>query len=144
MIDRRFLSMLVDSIAPGGSVAKDVTLPPASAVGCDAMLGKALDGNANLRAFVEAIVMRAGGVGSFSGNSANERNLFLETVQTEQPPDFAALVNLTLAHYYAHPRVLAALDWPSRPPQPEGHELAPFDDSLLAPVLARGAIWRQC
>jgi len=144
VIDSKFFATLSDSIAPGGSVANDVTLPSASAVGCDEALAVALGGNAKLQELADAIMARADGSPSFQAMAPDERHVFLEAVQRERPEAFAALVTLTLAHYYAHPLVLAALGWPSRPPQPQGHKLPAFDDTMLAPVLARGAKWRQC
>jgi hypothetical protein len=143
-MDGEFLRALVDSIAPGGSVTVEVTLPPASAVGCDRALAGALDSNSTLQGVVDAIAARAGGMGSFSSITADQRQSLLEAVQNEKPAAFMGLVALVLAHYYAQPQVLEALNWPARPPQPEGHELPAFDESLLRPVLARGAIWRQC
>jgi hypothetical protein len=144
VIDGAFLSTLVDSIAPGGLVARDMTLPTASAAGCGQAIGEALNGSSSLKALTDAIAVRAGSASSFCTSPAQERESLLEAVQKENPEAFARLVTLTLAHYYAHPQVLAALGWPARPPQPKGHKLPGFDESLLAPVLARGAIWRQC
>ena len=48
-----------------------------------------------------------------------------------------ALLFPTYAAYYQHPRVLAALGLEARPPYPRGHELPPFDVTLLEPVLRR-------
>lgn len=144
MISGEFLAALVDSLAPGGSVATDVTLPAASIVGCDRALAEAMVSNSNLRALIEAIAAQAGDAQSFVASDPRSRIACLETAQRERPESFASLVTATLAHYYAQPHVLAALDWPSRPPQPEGHRLPPFDDSLLAKVKARGALWRTC
>ena len=143
-MDGAFLAVLVDNIAPGGRVAKDVTLPSASVVGCDRAIAKALDSNTALQALLDAIVVKAGGASAFSTGPALERKSLLETMQREKPEAFAGLVSLTLAHYYAQPQVLAALGWPTHPPQPIGHKLPDFDDRLVRPVIERGAIWRQC
>jgi hypothetical protein len=66
----------------------------------------------------------------------------LKRVETSHCQGFTALVSTVLTLYYEHPDVLAAFGWPSRPPQPLGHALPPFDEELLAPVKARGEIWR--
>ena len=58
-----------------------------------------------------------------------------------EPPNAEVTAVLTL--YYEHPDVISAFGWPSRPPQPLGHTLPPFDEDLLAPVKARGEIWRR-
>ena len=47
-----------------------------------------------------------------------------------------------LAAYYSHPQVIAAFGWRIEPPQPLGHELEPFDESLLEQVKARPPFWR--
>lgn len=144
MNNEEFLACLVDVIAPGGAATEAVTLPAASLVGCDNALAAAISDNSNLQAIVETIAERAGSAEAFVGSKAPVRAGHLETVQREQPDRFASLVTVTLAHYYAQPQVLAALNWPAYPPQPEGHALPPSDESLLAPVRTRGPIWRQC
>lgn len=144
MIGGAFLTALVDSIAPGGPVTKDVTLPSASAVGCGEAVAEALGSNTTLQTLLDLIAAKAGGASAFGTISARERQSLMETVQKEKSEAFAALITLTLAHYYAQPEVLEALNWPARPPQPEGHVLPAFNETLLTPVLTRGAIWRQC
>ena len=61
----------------------------------------------------------------------------LKLAERSHPQDFAALVTSVLTLYYEHPDVISAFGWPSRPPQPLGHELPAFDEKLLAPVKAR-------
>ena len=140
MIDGEFLATLVDCLAPG----VDANLPAASMVGCDHMLAALMPRNPNLQRVVSAIATQAGGAQSFVACDPGGRIGFLEAVQREQPEGFLALVTATLAHYYAQPQILAALGWPARPPQPAGHTLLPFDETLLVSVKARGPIWRQC
>ena len=47
-----------------------------------------------------------------------------------------------LAAYYSHPAVIAAFGWRIEPPQPMGHVLEPFDETLLEQVKARKPFWR--
>ena len=47
-----------------------------------------------------------------------------------------------LAAYYSHPAVIAAFGWRTDPPQPKGHELEPFEETLLEPVKKRKPFWR--
>lgn len=144
MINRAFLAALVDCLVPGGLISGGVALPAASTVGCDLAIAQAMIPNASLRILVDEIAARAGGPESFAASDAASRVAGLETAQRLAPESFASLVTATLAHYYAQPDVLQALGWPARPPQPEGHQLPPFNADLLMPVKARGAIWRQC
>jgi hypothetical protein len=108
------------------------------------MLAEALIGDSALRALVDRIAAHAGGEEAFSVADPQKRNQWLDALQREQPERFVGLVTFILAHYYAQAEVLQALKWPARPPQPKGHGLPPFDESLLTPVRARGPIWRQC
>jgi hypothetical protein len=66
----------------------------------------------------------------------------LESVEREQPAFFAALVEHTYRGYYTLPAVHAAIGFDSRPPQPRGHQLAPFDPALLEPQRLRAPFWR--
>lgn len=144
MISVEFLACLVDCIAPGGEVREGVVLPSAGSVGCNHIVAEAMAINPSLRELGDAIVARAGAEETFSATDPQKRNILLKAIQGENPERFASLVTLVLGHYYAQSQVLNALNWPVRPPQPNGHELPPFDESLLAPVRARGQIWRQC
>jgi hypothetical protein len=144
LIGGTFLVALVDRIAPGGQVDAKVVLPSASAVGCGEAVAKALGSNSTLQALLNLIAVKAGGASAFGTVSAPEQQSILESVQKERPEAFAALITVTLAHYYAQPSVLTALGWPTHPPQPEGYSLPEFDSKLLKPVLERGAIWRRC
>lgn len=51
-------------------------------------------------------------------------------------------VSELLAAYYSHPAVIAAFGWRPDPPQPKGHTLEPFDETLLEPVKKRKPFWR--
>jgi hypothetical protein len=66
----------------------------------------------------------------------------LETVEREHPAFFAALVEHTYRGYYTLPAVHAAIGFESRPPQPLGHQLAPFDPALLEGQRLRAPFWR--
>jgi hypothetical protein len=55
---------------------------------------------------------------------------------------FQALVSQLLQDYYETEAVLLAMGWRAEPPQPRGHVLPPFDETLLDPVKRRGPTWR--
>lgn len=67
----------------------------------------------------------------------------LQTVERAQPAFFAALVDHTYRGYYLLPAVHAAIGWESRPPQPLGHALPPFDPALLDTQRGRAPFWRR-
>jgi hypothetical protein len=90
-----------------------------------------------------AIAAEAGTRAAFRSGTDDRRGAVLRRVEQSHPGEFAALVTAVLTLYYESPEALAAFGWPSRPPQPLGHTLEPFDEELLAPVKARGEIWRK-
>jgi gluconate 2-dehydrogenase subunit 3-like protein len=67
----------------------------------------------------------------------------LEVVEVKQPAFFGALVEHTYRGYYTLPAVHEAIGHESRPPQPLGHRLPPFDPALLDRQRARLPFWRQ-
>ncbi len=74
-----------------------------------------------------------------------------EAIQTEvltetenaHPAFFVALVEHTYRGYYTLPAVHAAIGYESRPPQPRGYRLPPFDPALLDQQRARQPFWRR-
>jgi len=56
---------------------------------------------------------------------------------------FAVLESLVLRTYYRDDRVLRSLGMEARPPFPKGFEVEEGDWSLLEPVRARGAVYRD-
>ncbi len=67
----------------------------------------------------------------------------LETVEQEHPAFFVALVDHTYRGYYTMPAVHAAIGYESRPPQPRGYRLPPFDPALLDQQRTRAPFWRR-
>ena len=67
----------------------------------------------------------------------------LEDVEQRWPTEFVVLVQHAYRGYYTLPEVQARLGFETRPPQPLGHELPPFDPDLLARQHARAPFWRR-
>ena len=80
--------------------------------------------------------------GGFAALDHGQRETVLRSASTEAPEAFDALVLHAYSGYYALPEVLAAIGAPVRPPQPLGHEMAPFDEGLLARVRQRAPLYR--
>jgi hypothetical protein len=66
----------------------------------------------------------------------------LRRLEQEQPAFFSALVEHAYRGYYTLPAVHAAIGYEG-PPQPRGHTLPPFDDSVLAAQRSREPFWRR-
>ncbi len=83
----------------------------------------------------------------FSAGSQSVREGRLRAVEAAEPAAFERVVSAAYNAYYLDPSVRDAIErrtgYENRPPQPEGYELPPFDESLLDPVKARGPIWRR-
>jgi hypothetical protein len=79
----------------------------------------------------------------FSALESKQQTALLEAVESRLPAFFVALVEHAYRGYYALPAVHAAIGFESRPPQPLGHRLAPFDPALLDQQRRRAPFWRR-
>jgi hypothetical protein len=70
------------------------------------------------------------------------QTVVLETVEQRLPAFFAALVEHAYRGYYTRVDVQRAVGHDARPPQPLGHELPPFDPTLLDRQRRRTPFWR--
>lgn len=133
------LDAALDRLLPGGD-----GWPAAGALGLGAVVrtqgARVPVQSAAVRAALSALPT------GFADQPAPAQDDALRAVEQAAPADFAALVAAAYSAYYADPRVHAVIaeksGAPVRPPQPEGHVLPNFDESLLAGVKARGPIWR--
>ncbi len=81
--------------------------------------------------------------GGFAALTPEAQEAVLRAVEEDAPAFFAALVDHTYRNYYADPQIHRLIGWNSRPPQPLGHTLAPFDPALLAAQQDRIPFWRR-
>lgn len=76
---------------------------------------------------------------------ADKRLALLITIEQDHPQAFRDFVLSLIKPYYESGEVLAAMGWRSAPPQPQGHTVAPMDETLkpdLAEMIERGRLWR--
>jgi Gluconate 2-dehydrogenase subunit 3 len=141
--ERQLLRGVLDVLIPGTS-----TLPAAGEAGAgDHVERRALASPALRRTLGEALATIAiiaarrhpDGFGALDGE---QRAAVLRSASGEALESFEALVLHAYSGYYALPRVLAGIGAPDRPPQPLGHEMAPFDERLLARVQLRPPLYR--
>ncbi len=80
-----------------------------------------------------------------AGLSPEDREAIFYELQAREPAFFQAFNKQSTMGYYTHPTVPPAFGLPGRPPQPLGHKVPPNDDldELVAPVKARGKVWRD-
>jgi hypothetical protein len=80
---------------------------------------------------------------SFADLDPSAQDLVLLDEEQASPAFFEALVERTYRGYYSLPVVHEAIGHVSRPPQPLGFELPPFDPSLLDRQRRRTPFWRK-
>jgi hypothetical protein len=141
---RHLLVAVLDRIVP----PRD-TLPGAGGLGVDAAIDRTLAQTPRLRRLILdglAEIVRAAGRetdADFLALDATRQEEILRTVEAAEPAFFAALVEHTYRGYYTLPEVQAAIGYFTRPPQPLGHEIAPFREELLQVQLNRAPFWRR-
>jgi len=79
----------------------------------------------------------------FAELEEGERRSLIESMRAQAASFLNRLAMETLACYYQHDRVLEGLGMEARPPYPKGYQVVQGDLSLLAPVRARGKIYRD-
>jgi hypothetical protein len=76
---------------------------------------------------------------------AGKRHAVLSHVEQTHPQAFRDLVMALIKPFYESGPVLEAMGWRSAPPQPQGHKVAPMDETLgaeLAKIAERKRMWR--
>ena len=140
--DIDFLRAVADTLLPGGAIGHGVVLPAASEVDTHVELEKWLTVELSLANALDLIAASAGEKEAFVHADNDVRVSIIAKAQMENPAALATLISRSLCHYYECPRIIEAFGWPSRPPQPLGHELVAFNQDLLDPVRRRGSILR--
>lgn len=141
---RMLLVAVLDRIVPPNGA-----LPGAGGLGVDGAIDRTLAQTPKLRrlfldglASIVAICQRETGQNLLALDAAAQERV-LQSVEAEEPAFFAALVEHTYRGYYVHPRVHEAIGYTTRPPQPLGHELAPWREDLLVRQVDRAPFWRK-
>lgn len=138
-----FLGAVVDTLLPGDDGTPP--LPSGTAAGVAAKLAEHIVAGrdrARHDAVLQAIASAARGEEAFVRADAPGRIASVRQVEAEMRGPFQGLVALVLQDYYESEAVLLAMGWRAEPPQPQGHVLPPFDETLLEPVRRRGGTWR--
>jgi hypothetical protein len=141
--DRETLRVVLDRLIPLAG-----ELPGAGAMG----LAEAVERNAErsqvmrsaLISVLDALSLDPGlhVAGGFQALKPEQQDEAIRTIEVSMPEQFLQLLRLVYAVYYGDPRVHARIGWLSRPPQPEGFELPPFDEAVLEKTRRRQPFWR--
>ena len=140
VVDDSVLSAVLDTVLPPNG-----ELPGAGGLGLAASYRQGAAQAPHLGASAAAVLVAL--PEGFVGSATEEREAVLRRAEEEDPQSFAALLNLAYNAYYTDQRVLERIEsltgYAARPPQPEGYELEPFDERVLAQVKERAPFWRE-
>ncbi len=131
----RTLSALLDTLLPG-----DGSFPQASATG----LMRRMLAHDRFAPTVDPVL--AGLPAGFHELDAQARARAVRDFEDARPEAFGALLTGAYSLYYTDPDVAGAIarltGYETRPPQPTGYELPPFDPELLAVPARRSPLYR--
>jgi hypothetical protein len=145
--EQRTLASILDTLIPPSD---DGRLPGAGEAGLVGHIEEQVDTAPEfapvLRQGLDCVdaLARERGAEDFVSLSMEARAAVLNASNEGAPGLVASLVFHTYSRYYRTPSVMEAIGLEPRPPHPEGYDIGPSDMSaLLAPVIARGRIYRE-
>jgi hypothetical protein len=133
----RCLNCLLDEVVPPSAERR---LPGAGGLGLASPLAASLERAPDaLQLVLRGIAAlderaRSRGATGFAAIPGRQRLPLIEEVEGDVPGLMATLAFCVYPLYYKAPQVLEGLGLEGRPPFPEGYELEPFDEELVAPV----------
>lgn len=98
-----------------------------------------------VKAVLDALAREASEQGKerFDQLDPEGQDAVLQRVESSFPDEFGSFLDLVYTVYYMQPEVHRAIGWHGRTPQPDGNEMAPFDESVLAVACKREPFWRK-
>lgn len=138
------LSVVLDRLLPGNEDG----WPAAGGLGLEsevrALWARPMDDGSDPDRALEVLLEALGS--GFDAAATDDQVAALQDLEASEPAAFGRLVAAAYTAYYVDPRVRAVVEartgYPARPPQPEGYDLPPFDDSLLDVQRQRPPFWR--
>ncbi len=124
-------------------------LPPAGEMGLADQVRKIADSvpryDAALSTVLDAFALdpSARVAGGFRALDGETQDNAIRVIENSLPAQFSVLLEIVYLAYYSSPDVHQRIGWAGRPPQPEGFELPPFDESILEKVRKRKPLWRK-
>ena len=79
----------------------------------------------------------------FLTSSASVQDENLKTFELNTPEHFNTIRTIVYIVYYKDPRVQKRIGWDGQPPQPQGYEMDPWDESVLENARKREPFWRK-
>ena len=81
--------------------------------------------------------------GGFRALSPDDRDNAISVIEKNIPGKFGTFLEVVYLAYYSQSAVHRRIGWVGRPPQPEGFDMPPFDESVLETVRKREPFWRK-
>ena len=81
--------------------------------------------------------------GGYTALAPERQDEALRALEAAIPQQFSIFLQLVYTVYYMEKTVHERIGWHGRPPQPEGYEMAPFDDAVLENARKREPFWRK-
>ena len=80
---------------------------------------------------------------SFAELDGDEQDRAIVFFETDSPAHFGVLRDISYIVYYKDPAVHERIGWESRPPQPDGNVMVPWNESVLENIRKREPFWRR-
>ena len=80
--------------------------------------------------------------GGFAALPVEEQDDSIRQIRATMPGQFDTFLKLVYTVYYMEPEVLKQIGAPDHPPQPQGFELAPWNEAILEQARERTPFWR--
>ena len=80
---------------------------------------------------------------SFVTIDGDEQDRAIRSFEADSRRQFSVILDICYIVYYKDPAVHKRIGWESRTPQPDGNEMAPWDESALDNIRQREPFWRR-
>ena len=93
--------------------------------------------------FHSAISAFESNIPDFLTSSESVQDGNLKTFESNNPEHFNTIRTIVYIVYYKDSRVHKRIGWDGQPPQPQGYEMDPWDESVLENARKREPFWRK-
>ena len=93
--------------------------------------------------FHSAIAAFESNIPDFLTSSESLQDENLKTFELNTPEHFNTIRTIVYIVYYKDSRVHKRIGWDGQPPQPQGYEMDPWDESVLENARKREPFWRK-
>lgn len=136
--DINILALAMDRVVPPVD-----DLPGAGGMG---LAGEVVERSRTDERFWIALQTVLGALSSVEGFTAldcDDRDEALAAVESSNAAAFGLWLDVVYTIYYMQPSVHKRLGWHGRPPQPDGNQMPPWNESILSNTRKREPFWRR-